>query len=124
MVTCPICRRDVPELADGSALDKEMALLARENTPGWSPEMGLCPECLQRFVTALAFLRSEHHFLASTRGILPTAVRLGAVGRRRGKGVTIAFLDAGFYAHPDLVKPQDRIIKYVDITNPKARRED
>jgi serine protease AprX len=51
-------------------------------------------------------------------------VRLGALDEYRGRGVTIAFLDAGFYAHPDLVEPQDRIVKYVDITNARRRRED
>jgi serine protease AprX len=56
--------------------------------------------------------------------ILPTPVRLGAPDEFRGRGVTIAFLDAGFYAHPDLVEPADRIVKYVDITHARRRRED
>jgi serine protease AprX len=54
--------------------------------------------------------------------ILPTPVRLGAPPGRTGRGVTIAFLDSGFYAHPDLVKPRDRILRYVDVTAPRARR--
>ena len=49
-------------------------------------------------------------------------MRLGADERFRGRGVTIAFLDAGFYAHPDLTQPQDRILAYVDVTNPRATR--
>jgi serine protease AprX len=36
----------------------------------------------------------------------------------------MAFLDAGFYAHPDLCRPDDRILAYVDITRPQATRED
>ncbi|MHB1044592.1 MAG: S8 family serine peptidase [Thermoanaerobaculia bacterium] len=52
--------------------------------------------------------------------ILPTPVRLGADERFRGRGVTIAFLDAGFYAHPDLVEPRQRILRYVDVTDPRA----
>ena len=60
----------------------------------------------------------------STSPILPTALRLGASPRFRGRGVTIAFLDAGFYAHPDLVEPKDRILRYVDMTNARRRRED
>jgi serine protease AprX len=51
-------------------------------------------------------------------------VRLGAPDEFRGRGVTIAFLDAGFYAHPDLVEPADRIVRYLDITNARRRRED
>ncbi len=41
-----------------------------------------------------------------------------------GSGVTIAFLDAGFYAHPDLVTPKDRIREYVDVTRADSRRSD
>ena len=55
--------------------------------------------------------------------ILPTPQRLHAPTDLSGRGVTIAFLDAGFYAHPDLTRPGDRILAYVDITNPPARRE-
>jgi serine protease AprX len=56
--------------------------------------------------------------------ILPTPDRLEAPPGRTGRGVTIAFLDSGFYAHPDLVTPRDRILAYVDVNNPGARRRD
>jgi serine protease AprX len=36
----------------------------------------------------------------------------------------MAFLDAGFYAHPDLTKPVDRIRAYVDITAAGSSRQD
>ncbi|HSD67752.1 MAG TPA: S8 family serine peptidase [Vicinamibacteria bacterium] len=54
--------------------------------------------------------------------ILPTAVRLGASELRTGRGVTVAFLDSGFYAHPDLVRPHDRILRYVDVSASRTRR--
>jgi len=54
--------------------------------------------------------------------ILPTPVRLKASSEFTGRGVTIAFLDAGFYAHPDLTHPDDRIVHYVDLLNPSAGR--
>ena len=56
--------------------------------------------------------------------ILPTPVRLEAPVERTGRGVTIAFLDSGFYAHPDLVTPRDRILGYVDVNDRRARRRD
>jgi len=56
--------------------------------------------------------------------ILPTPVRLGAPEGRTGRGVTIAFLDSGFHAHPDLVRPRDRILRYADVNDPRARRAD
>lgn len=47
--------------------------------------------------------------------ILPIAERLGSTGRYAGRGVTIAFLDAGFFAHPDLTTPRNRIREYYDV---------
>jgi serine protease AprX len=38
--------------------------------------------------------------------------------------VTVAFLDSGFYAHPDLVEPRNRIRAYVDVNDRGARRRD
>src|SRR4029450_224687 len=40
---------------------------------------------------------------------LPVAERVGADQRFTGRGVVAAFLDAGFYAHPDLTEPVNRI---------------
>jgi serine protease AprX len=54
--------------------------------------------------------------------ILPIPVRLGASESLAGRGVTIAFLDSGFYAHPDLVRPQDRILRYVDVNDSGVSR--
>jgi len=56
--------------------------------------------------------------------ILPTPVRLEAPAELAGRGITIAFLDAGFYAHPDLTLPHDRIAHYVDITRRGRTRAD
>lgn len=51
--------------------------------------------------------------------ILPIAERVGETGEYTGRGVTIAFLDAGFYAHPDLMVPRTRIREYVDVLSNK-----
>jgi serine protease AprX len=40
---------------------------------------------------------------------------MGADARFTGRGVAIAFLDSGFYAHPDLVEPQSRILAYHSV---------
>jgi serine protease AprX len=55
--------------------------------------------------------------------ILPIAERLGADERFAGRGVTLAFLDAGFYAHPDLTTPRNRIIAYNDVLAHKTFRQ-
>ena len=46
---------------------------------------------------------------------LPTPLRLDADERYTGRGVTIAFLDSGFYAHSDLLEPVNRILAYHSI---------
>ncbi|HEX2268217.1 MAG TPA: S8 family serine peptidase [Pyrinomonadaceae bacterium] len=50
---------------------------------------------------------------------LPTPVRLDADERFRGRNVTIAFLDSGFYAHRDLTEPVNRIAGYHSIFAPE-----
>jgi serine protease AprX len=57
---------------------------------------------------------------AHKKRILPIAERLHADAAYAGRGVTIAFLDAGFYAHPDLCTPRDRIVAYHDLFSPDA----
>jgi serine protease AprX len=47
--------------------------------------------------------------------ILPVAERVGLEERYAGRGVTIAFLDAGFYAHPDLMTPRTRVRAYYNV---------
>jgi len=46
---------------------------------------------------------------------LPVPVRMDADERYTGRGVTIAFLDSGFYAHKDLTEPTNRILAYYSI---------
>jgi serine protease AprX len=48
--------------------------------------------------------------------VIPTADRLNIDPRFSGRGVTIAFIDSGFYQHPDLIAPTNRIVAFHDIT--------
>ncbi len=50
--------------------------------------------------------------------VIPTPLRLNVVSRYSGKGITIAFLDSGFYPHPDLTMPNNRVLAYVNIPDP------
>src|SRR5689334_5294354 len=57
---------------------------------------------------------SHNHSHAENRfAVIPTAEKLGADTTLAGRGVTIAFLDSGFYPHPDFV---DRVVAYHDVT--------
>ena len=50
--------------------------------------------------------------------IVPTGLRLNSDYKYTGKGVTIAFIDSGFYPHPDLTQPDNRVLEYVNIAEP------
>ena len=57
----------------------------------------------------------DHQHSPNRFGVIPTPVRLNANAEYTGKGVTIAFLDSGFYPHPDLVTPANRVVAYEDL---------
>ena len=57
----------------------------------------------------------EHQHTPNRFAVIPTAARLNANPDYTGKGVTVALLDSGFYPHPDLVKPTNRVIAFHDV---------
>jgi serine protease AprX len=65
----------------------------------------------------------EHSHSQNRFAVLPTALRLASDTQRTGRGVTIAFLDSGFYPHPDLTEPASRVAAFHDITEPDAALE-
>jgi serine protease AprX len=124
---CSFCQQDVDwsGIVRPDQLDPEVVLVILANNPWWRPETGICAECAHRF--AEAHREAKAHYPAFARGgtpILPTPVRLFADERYTGRGVTIAFLDSGFYAHPDLTRPRDRILRYLDVNDPRAGKAD
>ena len=62
----------------------------------------------------------DHLHAPNRFAVIPTGVRLKADPQYTGKGVTIAFLDSGFYPHPDLLEPRNRILSYKDITDERV----
>lgn len=60
----------------------------------------------------------NHQHTPNRFGVIPTPARLNANPDYTGKGVTVAFLDSGFYPHPDLV---NRVIAYEDLA--RERRD-
>jgi serine protease AprX len=61
-----------------------------------------------------------HGHGANRFAVLSTPERLAGGSSLTGRGVTIAFLDSGFYPHPDLTEPEDRILEYHDVFDPGA----
>jgi serine protease AprX len=68
-------------------------------------------EKLSSETTAHAHAHAQNRF-----AVIPVRERLDASVDYAGRGVTIAFLDSGFYPHPDLTGPRDRIVAFKDIT--------
>ena len=58
----------------------------------------------------------DHQHAPNRFAVIPTPLRLNANPDYTGKDVTIAFLDSGFYPHPDLLTPMTRVVAYHDVT--------
>jgi len=96
--------------------------------PFWNRDDGGCPACVQQNLlrTLLAKGDAALHEAIQTAwpldaeaafGVLPTRLRLHADPRFSGRGVTLALVDSGFYPHPDLVRPRNRIRVWADATH-------
>jgi serine protease AprX len=75
----------------------------------------VCARCVELFYRAQRQIESHSSIFEQYAFVLPTPLRMDADERFTGKGVTIAFLDSGFYRHPDLITPKDRILAYHSI---------
>ncbi|HEY9527074.1 MAG TPA: S8 family serine peptidase, partial [Anaerolineales bacterium] len=128
-VLCPICHRSLDPnlLAIQPKLEDHIAGILREDNHDWQQDDGVCLECVNDAVEkaidsrSLTSLQAElltpfPVYSRKEEKLLTTPVRVHANPNFAGRGVTVAFLDSGFYPHPDLVKPRDRILCYVDAT--------
>lgn len=122
LVPCPSCKTPTSQ-----TLLSEAAWY-----PYWQQADGGCPACVQHNLLATLLNEGEEAFHASVGAAwsvdhkgayaaLPTPLRLHADPRVQGRGVTIAFLDSGFYPHPDLVCPANRIRAWVDAGTPNIQ---
>ena len=112
---CEVCARFVEgELHSIDALHESLHPIVRSNaaTPDASQ---LCGRCVEIFSRAQRQIESHSTIFEQNDFVLPTPLRMDADERFTGRGVTIAFLDSGFYAHPDLTKPTNRIVAYKSI---------
>ncbi len=114
---CPRCGAlcDPQLLAYTQELRPPIARLIAADNPGWQPPTGLCPDCVAHYADAFASQRRAqslhtttdphttfpyHHPAEET--VLSQAERLPDYATFSGRGVTVAFLDSGYYPHPDL----------------------
>ncbi len=130
MTTCPICDAPTDSAALRSAAWLPPAVLTQlaKRRPDIRREAGACPNCVRQAAlftlfdvgeTASREELAENWFAdaGSAFAALPTVLRLRADPRYTGKGVTIALIDSGFYPHPDLTRPRNRIRAWVDASS-------
>jgi serine protease AprX len=125
-IVCPLCGDQVDKLVYRYHIDNEKVVVQkiREHNPDWTVNDGACSRCVDYYHTAVVMqqrilpevgpyfpVKSADDFI-----ILPTPLRVDADARFTGKGVTICFIDSGFYLHPDLVEHTNRIKTVIDIT--------
>src|SRR4029079_5210411 len=115
---CHVCRREVDGaiIVDSDAVHDSLHPMLAVNMHSWEPGKQICIECVRRYSRLHDELCTAYpQFAEQELKVVPTPMRLDAPDEFRGRGVTIAFVDSGFYAHPDLVKPRNRILKYVNL---------
>lgn len=123
---CPVCRREVDRqtMTRSDDIDESLHPLLAVNMHSWEPGRQICGDCIRRYSRLHDELSTAFpQFAEQELKVIPTPMRLDAPAEFRGRGVTIAFLDSGFFAHPDLVKPRDRILKYVNLVE-RAKSDD
>jgi serine protease AprX len=116
---CPVCGREAPDgLVRFDALSDELRLIVAANAPAGVQPGEICPRCVELFERARIQLREDSAVFEQGGNVLSTPLRMDADERFTGRGVTIAFLDSGFYPHTDLTKPHNRILAYHSIVGP------
>src|SRR2546422_4830077 len=114
-VSCYLCGRINDHRIAVRELHPDIRALLKGNMALAGELAQLCAHCVELFSRAKAQIDSHHIVFEQTDHVLSTPLRMDADERFTGRGVTIAFLDSGFYAHPDLTKPRNRILAYHSI---------
>jgi serine protease AprX len=112
---CSLCGRMNDQRIPLGSLPPHMAALLEANTDVASDLAQVCANCVELLSRAKAQIDSHQVVFELTDHVLPTPLRMNADERFTGRGVTIAFLDSGFYAHDDLTQPENRIVAYYSI---------
>ena len=102
---CHICGRDHSSLVLIKHLSPDLQKILKPNDGDLESIARVCPSCVGLFKRAQEQLKNHANIFADVAHALPTPVRMDADTRFTGRGVTIAFLDSGFFAHKDLTSP-------------------
>ncbi len=110
---CPVCSRETKdEYVPLLVLEDDLQALVRANAPDTLHFEAICARCVRLFERAKEQIFNDAAMKKDGSYVLSTPLRLDSDERFTGKGVTIAFLDSGFYPHVDLITPDNRILGY------------
>lgn len=113
---CPVCSRETKdEFVPLLVLEDDLRNLIRANAPDTNEFEAVCARCVRLFERAKDKILTDAALQKDGSRVLSTPLRLDADENFTGKGVTIAFLDSGFYPHVDLTTPRNRIIGYRNL---------
>ena len=122
--TCPVCSRETrDEFVPLIVLEERLQKLVRANSPDRNEFEAVCARCVRLFERAQDQIVKDAALQKDGSHVLSTPLRLDAVESFTGKGVTIAFLDSGFYPHPDLTTPENRIIAYRNMLHKEGEHK-
>ncbi len=124
--TCPICGQENSELIRlfPSSWDYLLIDYLRDKNPAWDPSAGICSRCLDQVQAYYLSLATAKYRGDGSPGeingykVLPTPWRLLAHPDFTGEGITVCFIDSGFFPHPDLVYPTHRIRHWHNVSRP------
>ena len=115
VMACPVCEGFAHgDLTPLNALPDHLQEIISSNAASAEADEA-CARCLELFSRAHRQTESHAAVFEQNDFVLPTPLRMDADERFTGRGVTIAFLDSGFYAHTDLTTPHNRIRAYQSI---------
>ena len=113
---CDVCgRKGQDRSIPFPELHEDLRSIVKANASAVGQLAQICPHCVELFSRAKSQLDSHAKIFEQTSYVLPTPLRMGADQRFTGRGVTIAFLDSGFFRHDDLTRPANRIVGYHSI---------
>lgn len=112
---CPVCSRMMVDPQLLSSMTADLQMLMRANAPNAVDFNEVCGRCARLFKKAKNEIIQDAAVQKDGSHVLSTPLRLDADDRFTGKGVTIAFLDSGFYPHVDLTTPVNRILAYRNL---------
>jgi serine protease AprX len=113
---CPVCSRETgDDYVILASMPDDLQKLIRANAPDKGSWEEVCGRCARLFERAKEQIIADAAMQKDGSHVLSTPLRLDADERFTGNGVTIAFLDSGFYPHVDLTTPVNRIVAYRNL---------